>query len=58
MLLVLLPQMAVKQRRMKVTQEKELWVSPEVEDLDIAEKTQSGDGVNFDGVDPSFEDGS
>jgi len=39
--------------------EKEQWVRPEMEELDIAEETQSGDGVNFDGRDPSFvDDGS
>ena len=36
--------------------EKEQWVRPEMEELDIAEKTQSGDGVNPDGIDPSFVD--
>jgi hypothetical protein len=41
-----------------MTQEKELWVAPEVEELDIAEKTQIGDGANHDGTDPSREDSS
>ena len=35
---------------------KEEWTSPEIEEIDIAERTKSGDGVNFDGRDPSFED--
>jgi hypothetical protein len=38
-----------------MTQEKELWVAPEVEEFDIAEKTQSGDGLIWDGLDPSLD---
>jgi hypothetical protein len=41
-----------------MTQEKDLWVAPEVEELDIAEKTQAGDGLKWDGTDPSVEESS
>jgi hypothetical protein len=43
---------------MEMTQEKEMWVAPEVEEFDIAEKTQNGDGSVFDGTDPSFDGSS
>jgi hypothetical protein len=34
------------------------WIKPEIEEIDISEQTQAGDGVNFDGRDFEFGDGA